>query len=47
MTLQGPSAIGNYGPMILLHHKIKTHGRWTVVQPLPGIYLWRDPLGAM
>jgi hypothetical protein len=28
------------------HHRIKTHGRWDVQQPFPGIYLWRDPHGA-
>ena len=41
------SRIGNYGPMIGLHHRIKTHGRWQVQQPFPGIYLWRDPHGAI
>ena len=40
------SRIGNYGPMIGLHHRIKTHGQWHVRQPIPGIYLWRDPHGA-
>ena len=40
------SRIGNYGPMTGLHHRIKTHGRWQVKQPFPGIYLWRDPHGA-
>jgi len=40
------SRIGNYGPMIGLHHRIKTHGRWQVKQPFPGIYLWRDAHGA-
>jgi hypothetical protein len=29
------------------HHRIKTHGGWQVQQPFPGIYLWRDPHGAM
>ncbi len=42
----GPSAIGNYGPMTTTHHRIKTHGRWQVQQPFPGIYVWRDPHGA-
>jgi hypothetical protein len=42
----GQSRIGNYGPMVTFHHRIKTHGRWDVVQPYPGIYLWRDPRGA-
>lgn len=41
----GQSRIGNYGPMTTPHHRIKTHGRWQVQQPFPGIYLWRDPHG--
>ena len=32
--------------MTTLHHRIKTHGRWQVQQPFPGIYVWRDPHGA-
>ena len=39
----GRSGIGNYGPMTIPHHRIKTHGGWDVKQPFPGIYLWRDP----
>lgn len=42
----GQSRIGNYGPMSITHHRIKTHGEWQVKQPLPGIYLWRDRYGA-
>jgi hypothetical protein len=42
----GQSAIGNYGPMTIPHHRIKTHGGWDVKQPFPGIYVWRDPHGA-
>ena len=41
----GQSGIGNYGPMTVTHHRIKTHGNWQVQQPFPGIYLWRDPHG--
>jgi hypothetical protein len=41
----GQSRLGNYGPMSTLHHRLKTHGRWQVKQPFPGIYLWRDPYG--
>lgn len=29
------------------HHRIKAHGPWAVQQPFPGIYLWRDPHGAV
>ena len=43
----GQSRIGNYGPMTGFHHRIKTHGRWDVQQPVPGIYLWRDQHGAV
>ena len=42
----GESGIGNYGPMTVFHHRIKTHGDWQVQQPFPGIYVWRDPHGA-
>jgi hypothetical protein len=42
---EGPSAIGNYGPLTQTHHNLKTHGHWEVRQPFPGIYLWRDPHG--
>ncbi len=31
--------------MTVFHHRLKTHGGWQVVQPFPGIYLWRDPTG--
>ncbi|HEY0951537.1 MAG TPA: hypothetical protein VGD85_15170, partial [Nocardioides sp.] len=42
----GVSGIGNYGPMTLHHHRVKTHAPgWAVRQPFPGIYLWRDPHG--
>ena len=43
----GQSRVGNYGPMTIRHHRIKTFGRWQVQQPFPGIYLWRDPYGAL
>jgi hypothetical protein len=44
---QGASGIGNYGPMTTRHHRLKTFGRWQVRQPFPGVYVWRDPYGAM
>ncbi len=46
MTRVVRSGIGNYGPMTTPHHRLKTHGRWQVQQPFPGIYVWRDPHGA-
>ncbi len=42
----GQSRVGNYGPMTGFHHRIKTHGDWSVRQPFPGLYVWRDPHGA-
>ncbi len=41
----GGSRIGNYGQLGRFHHRVKTHGDWTVRQPYPGIYVWRDPRG--
>ena len=35
----------NLGPLNRTHHRIKTHGKWTLRQPFQGIYLWRDPHG--
>ena len=43
----GQSRVGNYGPMTQSHHRVKTHGAWQVQQPFPGIYVWRDPHGAL
>lgn len=43
----GQSRVGNYGPMTQRHHRIKTHGAWQVQQPFAGIYVWRDPHGAI
>ena len=39
--------LGNLGPLTRTHHRIKTHGAWTLRQPFPGIYLWRDPHGML
>jgi hypothetical protein len=41
------SRIGNYGPMIAFHHRVKTHGGWQVKQPFPGIFVWRHPQGLL
>jgi hypothetical protein len=43
----GQSRVGNYGPMTITHHRIKTFAGWKVRQPFPGIYVWRDPHGAL
>ncbi len=39
------SRLENYGLLGRFHHRVKTHGHWTVRQPFPGVYLWRDPHG--
>ncbi len=41
----GQTGIGKLGPMTRRHHRIRTHSRWQVKQPFPGIYLWRSPHG--
>jgi hypothetical protein len=44
----GPPAqtrLDNLGPMTRFHHRVKTHSRWQVRQPFPGVYLWRSPHG--
>jgi hypothetical protein len=41
----GQSRLGNYGPMVTFHHRIKTFGAWELRQPFQGIYLWKSPLG--
>jgi hypothetical protein len=39
----GQTRIGNLGPQTRYHHRLKTHGRWQIRQPEPGIWLWRSP----
>ncbi len=39
----GQTSIGNLGPHVRRHHRLKTHGGWQVRQPEPGIWLWRSP----
>ncbi|MGN6129776.1 MAG: DUF222 domain-containing protein [Nocardioidaceae bacterium] len=41
----GQSRLDNYGPLGRFAHRVKTHGRWTVKQPVLGIWLWRDEHG--
>lgn len=43
---KGQSRVGNYGQMVTIHHRIKTHGAWDAKQPYPGVFVWRDPYGA-
>jgi hypothetical protein len=37
----GQTRVGNGGPMVRHHHRIKTHGTFSVRQPRPGVYVWR------
>ena len=39
-------AAAELGALSTTHHRLKTFGHWTLRQPFPGIYLWRDPHGA-
>jgi uncharacterized protein DUF222 len=39
------TGIGNLAPLTRFHHRIKTHGRWRVMQPYPGVFVWRSPHG--
>ncbi len=41
----GQTRVGNLGPMVRFHHRIKTFGSWRVRQPFPGIFIWRSPVG--
>ena len=41
----GQTRVGNLAPLSRLHHRLKTHGRWRLRQPEPGVTLWRSPLG--
>jgi hypothetical protein len=39
----GQTGISNLGPMSRLEHRVKTHSRWQVRQPEPGVWIWRSP----
>jgi hypothetical protein len=43
----GQTRVGNLAPLTRRHHRIKTHGRWQVKQPFPGVLIWRSPHGRM
>jgi hypothetical protein len=43
----GQTAVGNLAKLTRRHHRFKTHGRWQVKQPFPGIVIWRSPRGRM
>jgi hypothetical protein len=39
----GQTGVHGLGPLIRFEHRIKTHSRWHVRQPEPGIWIWRSP----
>ncbi len=43
----GQTSLDNLGGMTQFHHRVKTHGRWQLQQPFPGIYLWQSPHGSI
>jgi hypothetical protein len=42
----GQTGIHNLGPLSRTEHRIKTHSRWRLRQPEPGVWLWRSPHAA-
>jgi hypothetical protein len=42
----GQTGVHNLGPLSRLEHRIKTHSRWQVRQPEPGVWIWRSPHNA-
>ncbi|HEX5533322.1 MAG TPA: hypothetical protein VFX33_06230 [Actinomycetales bacterium] len=41
----GTTADHNLGPLCTRWHNAKTHGRWRLRQPEPGLFIWTSPLG--
>ena len=41
----GETSTDNIAPLCRGHHRVKTHGRWTLTVLSPGEYLWRSPHG--
>ena len=39
----GQTRMGNLAQLTVRAHRLKTHSRWQVKQPYPGIWLWRSP----
>ena len=39
----GQTGIQGLGPLGRTEHRIKTHSRWRVRQPEPGVWIWRSP----
>ncbi|HEU4513603.1 MAG TPA: hypothetical protein VFR87_10915, partial [Nocardioidaceae bacterium] len=41
----GQTAMGNLGLLTRFAHRVKTHGRWSLREPTPGVFEWRSPHG--
>ncbi len=41
----GQTAMENLGLLGRFPHRVKTHGRWSLRQPSPGVFEWRSPHG--
>jgi hypothetical protein len=39
----GQTGIHGLGPLGRTEHRLKTHSRWRVRQPEPGVWIWRSP----
>jgi hypothetical protein len=44
---RGPTSSSNGALPCRHHHRIRTHGRWVVKQPFPGVFVWRSPTGRL
>ena len=41
----GQTHLGNLGPLSRKTHRAKTHGKWKLEQPTPGVFHWTSPHG--
>ena len=41
----GQTSMANLGWVSRFPHRLKTHGRWRLRQPVPGVFEWRSPHG--
>ncbi|HET6627256.1 MAG TPA: hypothetical protein VFG63_12780 [Nocardioidaceae bacterium] len=41
----GQTSAANLGLLARFAHRLKTHGRWRLRQPRPGVFFWRSPHG--
>lgn len=44
-AVPGQTRLSNLGPLSRKVHRAKTHGRWRLSQPEPGLFVWTSPLG--